>query len=153
MTDSTMGETILAESFNAQSGRHAILACDNNSAWLYMHEPTQDENELAPVESSGFAFNLIPPITRAEINDFRPSPPIVDEFASAIAVIENPTDCTWRMQWSSDGSAVYVSRDGFEWCALTPEFQMGLSRSVELDGPWGMPWQDDVFDKIEWTTE
>ena len=146
-----MDELILAESYNEVSRRHAILSCDGSSAWLYLHEPTDDPTRLQPVDSSGCAFNVIPPITKSEIQDFQPSPPpIVKNFASEIAICDNPSDFAWEMTWSNDGQSVLVRRDGCAWCFLTPDNKQGFSKAIAADGPWGKPWNDEAFAEITW---
>ena len=93
-----MDERILSQSYNADTGRHAILSCDDNSAWLYLHEPSDDPSQIRAVESSGFVFNLIEPIQRPEIEQYRPAPPpIVDSFATQQAVCENVDDLNWSI--------------------------------------------------------
>ena len=146
-----MHELILAESYNVASKRHAVLSCDENSAWLYLHEPTHDPQQLQPVDSSGCAFNLIPPIDKSEIHNFRPAPPpIAQDFASAVATCSSPADCLWEILWSPDGQSVLVRRDGSAWCFLTPENTQGYSMAISAEGPWGKPWNDKAYAEIAW---
>lgn len=147
-----MDERILAESYNDVSRRHAILSCDRNSAWLYLHEPTNDPSQIQAVDSSGCAFNLIDPIQKSEIQRFRPSPPpIVDSFASEHAVCENVDATTWSITWSTDGLSVVVFRDDQPWCFMTPENKHGYSRAISAEGPWGKPWCDNAYTRAEWS--
>ena len=147
-----MNERILAESYSEISRRHAILSCDENSAWLYLHEPSDDPAQIQAVDSSGCAFNLIDPIQESEIPSFRPSPPpIVDSFASNQAVCEDVDATNWSIEWSSDGLSVVVFRDDRPWCFLTPENKHGYSRAISSEGPWGKPWCDNAYSKTEWS--
>ena len=146
-----MEQEILVESYNAVSRRHGFLARDQNSAWLYLHEPSGDPNRSAPVEFTGFAFSQIPPIKKSEVHEFRPSPPpIVNSFASECAICENSDDYIWELAWSTDGQSIAVHRNGEPWCFITPNAPYGYSRAISIDGPWGKPWCSESFSQTDW---
>lgn len=147
-----MDEHILVQSYNATSRRHAILSCDENSAWLYLHEPSSDPSQIQAVEFSGCAFNLIDPIQRSDIDQFRPAPPpIVESFATEQAVCKNVDAQNWSIMWSIDGLSVAVLRNDQPWCFLTPFNTYGYSRAISDDGPWGKPWSDSEFAELQWS--
>ena len=146
-----MEQEFLLDSYNDFSQRHGFLNCDQNSAWLYLHKSSGDPTRSAPVESTGFVINLIPPIKKSEVEGFRPSPPpIVDSFASDLAVCNNLGDYTWAIAWSIDGQSIAVHRNREPWCFITPDNPYGYSRAISVDGPWGKPWCGESFTKIDW---
>ena len=146
-----MEQEIRLESYNDASRRHGFLSWDQSSAWLYLHEPSSSPNRSGPVESTGFAFNLIPPIKNSEVHSYRPSPPpIVDRFASDFAICTNPIDYKWTINWSNDGQSIALHRNGEPWCFITSDAPYGFSRAIANDGPWGSPWCDESFAQTDW---
>ena len=54
-----MSEDHLASSYCEQSQRHAILAQNSNTAWVYLHGPSSDADTIGPVEATCFAYKHV----------------------------------------------------------------------------------------------
>jgi hypothetical protein len=147
-----MDEDILVCSYSESSQRHAMLADDGRTGWLYLHAPSADPNRTGPVDAVGFAYNRGDPIELKDVQRYRPgSPPIAKEFASENAMCGEPNAHTWRLAWSRDGQTVVLMRDEEAWCIITPDNPRGYSRAIRAAGPWGSPWSDDVYRRNEWS--
>lgn len=122
---------ILAESQDPLTGRSAVLEDDDVSVWLYLVKSER-------IVASLFICNRIAPITERELERYRGGPPpIVDRFASEMAVREKGD--RWQIEWPDAGS-VLLRVNGIPWCELTPDSPRGRCKGVALVGPWGSPW-------------
>jgi hypothetical protein len=147
-----MGEDILVSSYSESGQRHAMLADNGTTGWLYLHAPSADPKRTGPVDAAGFAYNRIDPIELQDVQRYRPEPPpIAKGFASENAICGEPNAHNWRLVWSRDGQTVVLMRDEQAWCLITPDNPRGYSRAIRAEGPWGSPWSDDVYGRNEWS--
>lgn len=146
-----MDASWLAESYSLISKRHAVLAHDNNSAWLYLHSPSEDPTRSGDVASTSFAFNLIVPISVASVKEYRDGPPpIPANYATKNAVIVEPAEHEWGIVWSIDGEYALATRDGKPWCFTSADHGYGFCQAILADGPWGNAWDNEAFNAVEW---
>ena len=146
-----MSEDIFVCSYSEISHRHAILEDDGQTAWLYLHEPSPDPQRSGEVEADCFAYNRCQPIEVKDVQKYRPGPPpIAKGYASDRAVCRKPDVHEWRLIWSKNGESVVLMRDGDCWCFITPDSPRGHSKAIRAEGPWGSPWSDDLYERIEW---
>lgn len=146
-----MSDEYLAVSRCERSGRHAILACDSHTAWVYLHAPGSDEGSTGPVQARCFAFNLCELIDRADVKNYRPAPPpIAEGFGSDLAVCREPAEHNWQLVWSRDGNAILLLNDEAPWCLTSTSEPDGHSKAIRAKGPWGDPWSETVFSTIDW---
>ena len=149
-----MSETWLAESYSSTSRRHAAVVHDLDSAWLYLHAPSDDPETTAGVDSAAFLFNLVDTIHVSEVKNYKGGPPpIATPYALPQAVVVEPARYEWGLVWSDDGESILATQDDVAWCFVTPENGNGFCRAIAKSGPWGEPWNQDVFDSINWLRE
>ena len=149
--EARMDESWLAESYSHNSKRHAMLIHDNNSAWLYLYSPSEDATRSGEVVSTAFAFNLIPPISETSVQEYRDGPPPIPiSYATAHALIIDPSTHEWGIAWSADGECALATRDGKPWCFTSPEHGYGFCKAVSSDGPWGNSWDNEAFNAVQW---
>jgi hypothetical protein len=148
-----MPEHLFIASYDETTKRHAVLEDDGLTAWLYLHAPSNTPNRTAAVEKACFAYNRIAPIAAEAASSYRPSPPpIAQDYATGLAVINDPDARSWAIHWSKDGGAVLLSMDGEPWCVIEAggKSRHGHCKSIRADGPWGSPWDEQKFRSIEW---
>jgi hypothetical protein len=86
-----------------------------------------------------------------DVQAYRPGPPPIGKgYASANAVCHAPDACVWRLKWSSDGRAVVLMRDGEPWAIASLDDRRGLSKAIQVEGPWGKPWSGEIYNAIHW---
>lgn len=146
-----MNEGIFVCIYSEKSHRHAIFTDDGVTGILYLHAPSDDETTTGKVEASCFAYNRIDPIDTKEVQRFRPNPPpIAKGYASKDAVCLRPESHEWKLDFSRDGVAVLLLRDGAPWAMVSLVAPWGYSKAIEALGPWGGPWSEEVAKVIEW---
>ena len=147
-----MTEELFISWYNETSRRHAILSDDGTTAWLYLHNPTQDTVQTGPVEIACFVYNRIEPIIETEVQQYRPSPPpITKRYASQSAVCRQPDTHDWTIVWSNDGESAVLKKDGIPWCFIELATKRKRSKGIEIEGPWGAPWSEEAYANIEWS--
>jgi hypothetical protein len=133
------------------SHRHAILADDGTTGILYLHAPSDDAAKTGAVEATGFAYNRVDPIDTEEVQRYRPKPPpIARGYASKDAMCRRPESHSWKLEFSLDGTAVLLTRDGEPWAMASLDAPRGFSKAIEAIGPWGSPWSNAVHEATEW---
>src|SRR5262245_46288664 len=121
-----MDEVFLVCMYSEDSRRHAILADDGGAGILYLHAPSDDPAKTGRVEATCFAYNRVDPIDTKDVPSYRPNPPpIAKGYASKHAVCHRPESRKWKLNFSMDGMAVLLWRDGEPWAM------------VSLDAPHG----------------
>jgi hypothetical protein len=146
-----MDDDFLVCAYSEDSHRHAILADDGRTGILYLHAPSEDPARTGAVEATCFVYNRIDPIEPGEVPTYRPGPPpIAKGYASAQAVCRTPTTQAWRLIWSSDGKAVALLRDDAPWAIASLDEPRGFSKAIQVQGPWGSPWSDVVYEATDW---
>lgn len=149
-----MDEDYLACSYSTESQCHAILDDNGLTGIVYLHEPSDDPKVTGEVIATCFAFNRIVPIELEDVQSYRPNPPpIAKGYASKVAVCRKPKSHRWDLIWSTDGESVVLQRDGIAWALVSIDNRRGLSKAIEVEGPWGRPWSDKVYESSEWATE
>jgi hypothetical protein len=146
-----MDDEFLVCVWSEESHRHAVLADDGFTGIVYLHAPSDDVAETGEVEATCFAYNRVDPIDLGEVRRYRPGPPpIAKGYASKDAVCRKPEAHKWNLKFSSDGTAVLLTRDGKPWAMLSLATPNGFSRAIESPGPWGHPWSSEVHKATEW---
>jgi hypothetical protein len=153
---SAKAEELWVESYNATTKRHAIFEDDGLTAWLHLHAPTDDPRHSGPAEKTCFVYNRRPPIDVKDVQKYPPpaAPPIAKGYASDCAVCRKPKAHEWTISWERKGKAVRLSRDGQAWCLMeVGGDKYGFCRSIKAEGPWGSPWDQQRFERMEWAVE
>jgi hypothetical protein len=146
-----MSEQILVSSRSAASGKHAMLADNELTGWLYLHAPGPEPDRTGEVEGAGFVYCRDEPIEMQDVSKYRPDPPpIAKPYASPHATCREPESFRWEIGWSRDGQAVVLIRDGEPWCMMAQAHPRGLSKAVGTTGPWGSPWSEDFYKQTAW---
>jgi hypothetical protein len=137
-------KTLFVSDQNQVSKRWCILEDDGKSAWLYITEP---ENEK-PV-GDAFVYNRIDPIPKSRVKDYSEGPPpICESHASDQAQIKNPNASQFSFIWSNNGESVALLSESKPIAMIINSKKDGYSKAVALHGPWGHPWDQDLYDRI-----
>ena len=127
---------------HAISKRSAIFEDDGKSGCLYLTAP----NDLRPT-SDVWVYNRIPAPNPSDVHNFRPGPPPAPiGHANDNAMCSNPQSSSWSFLWSRDGESVSLLIDEQPLAFIIASSQRGYSRNLLARGPWGSPWNSDVFD-------
>jgi hypothetical protein len=133
-------------SYSEDSHRHSILEYDGRTGIVYLHAPSDDPEHPGQVEATCFAFNRVDPIEPSDVARYSPDPPpIAQGYASKVAVCRWPTAEAWEIVWSLDGETVVLLRNSNPWAIVSLAQPRGLSRAIEMTGPWGHPWSDEAY--------
>ena len=144
-----MTENLFLAFYNGKSKRHAVISDDGITAWLYLHQPSDDSQSTADVDAKAFVYNRGEWIEVREVGSYRPGPPpIAKGYGHEIAVCSDPSEHEWSIHWSADGESVVLLRDTEPWCLIATGDQDGYSKSIRVDGPWGHPWDDAMLEVI-----
>lgn len=147
----TMDDEILVCGYSDDSRRHAILADNGLTGIVYLHAPSDDGTRTGEVEATCFAYNRVEPIETKDVQRYRPDPPpIAKGYASKDAVCQTPELHEWGLKFSPGGTAVLLIRDGNPWALASLDEPRGLSKAIEVPGPWGKPWSSEVHKAREW---
>ena len=131
-----MDEEFLVCGYSEHSHRHAILADDGVTGILYLHAPSDDPAKTGVVEATCFAFNRVDPIDTRDVPSYRPNPPpIARGFASKDAVCRIPVSHIWRVNFSVDGTAALLLKDGDPWAIVSLDTPRGFSKAIAAPGP------------------
>jgi hypothetical protein len=148
---SIMNDVILACAYSGSSHRQAILIDDGVTGILYLHASSDDATRTGDVEATCFAYNRIDPIDPKDVKHYRPKPPpIATPYASQQAVCHTPGTYQWNINFSSDGTAVVLIRDGHPWAMASLAAPRGYSCAIKSPGPWGNPWSNEAYLATEW---
>jgi hypothetical protein len=146
-----MADGILVVSYSEISHRHAMLSEDGPTSWLYLHAPSDDREIPGQVDATCFAYNRIDPIDVKDVKKYRPDPPpIAQGYASDRAVCRNSENHRWMIIWSMDGEAVVLMRDDETWGLVSLQAPRGFSKAIQIEGPWGNPWSNEVYEATQW---
>jgi len=146
-----MEDEFLVCAYSEDSHRHAMLADDGVTGILYLHAVSEDAAKTGEVEATCFAYNRVDPIDTTEIQRYRPKPPpIAKGYASKDAVCRTPKSHKWKLKFSTDGTAVLLTRDGKPWAMVSLVARRGFSKAIEATGPWGNPWSSKVHQATAW---
>ncbi len=123
------------------SGRHATVEDDGYSAWLYLTRQTKYE-----VVVTVFVYS------RVELPEFKVmpfgknGPPLLlRQFGTAVAVQKQVPEAALRIKFSHDGNAAVVFLRGEPWAFVVYDQMRGHSKSISKSGPFGMPWDEQLF--------
>jgi len=148
-----MPEELFIASYHEATKRHAVLEDDGLTAWLYLHGPSDDPKRTAAVERACFVYNRKAPIDPRDVGRYRPKPPpIAKNCSNRTALTEDPAAHRWAIEWSTGGEAVLLRRDGQPWCLVEVNGanRRGNCKGIEVEGPWGSPWAQHRFDRLQW---
>jgi hypothetical protein len=123
------------------SGRHATLEDDGYSAWLYL--TSQSEYKVI---ASCFVYNRVElPEHRVAPFDTSGPPLLIRQFASAVAVHPSVPAESLRLEFSTDGNSAVVILRGEPWAFITYDQSRGYSKSLSVVGPFGYPWNEQLY--------
>jgi len=152
-SEGSLPDHLFIASYDEVTKRHAVLADNGLTAWLYLHGPSDDPAHTAPVEKACFIYSQVAPIEAKDAGGYKPSPPpIAKGYAAKSAVCDSPGLYTWIIEWSEDGRRELLLRDDEPWCLMEAETgsKRGHSKSVKAEGPWGSPWDQGKFENTAW---
>jgi hypothetical protein len=123
------------------SGRHATLEEDGYSAWLYL--TSQSEYEVV---ADCFVYSRVqlPDHLVAPVGKNGP-PLLIRQQATSIAVQRVVPAESLRLEFSSDGNSAIVLLRGEPWAFVTYDQKHGYSKSLSVAGPFGYPWDEQLY--------
>ena len=123
------------------SGRHVTLEDDGYSAWLYLTSQSKYE-----VIATAFVYS------RVELPEYRvmpfgrSGPPLLlRQFGTSVAVQRSVAQDSLRIQFSHDGNSAVVLLHGEPWAFVTYDQKDGYSKALSVAGPFGYPWDDQLY--------
>jgi hypothetical protein len=130
------------------SRRWAVFEDDGESAWLYLTQPDKEKPERAC-----WIYNGITPPVDADPLEYAAdgkAPPVVGEYAGPGALYSGEYPPEVRFLWSSDGESVGAIINGSVLGFLDgTDARLGAySKNLARKGPWGEPWNEEVFHKV-----
>ncbi len=114
------------------------------AAYLYLTEPAQMK-----LCADCWIYNRIPAPPPEDIRKLyrgRP-PPAAAGYVTDASALVGP-DPAGGFIWSSDGEAVCVCIAGQPMAFVPGPRQRGYSRNLARVGPWGNPWDEDLYQSL-----
>ncbi len=128
---------------NPDSKRYAIFEDDGVSGWLYITGP----DDMTFIGDC-WIYNRIPAPDPIIIGAFRPGPPPAPQgFAGPNALQALPDWSSIRLLWSDDGNAVALLMNNLPVGFVVADDKRGVSRHLANNGPWGLIWNQELYDK------
>ena len=125
------------------SKRWAFLEDDGMSAWLYITESA----DPVPIASC-LIYSCLEPVPSVPADWKRGvPPPLTHDYATDRALQLNAEQAKLQLGWETNGRAVVVLMDDEPVAFMLVEEKRGYSKSVLRSGPYGEPWDDDLFEE------
>lgn len=139
---------LLYSATDVGSRRSIIVINEGDSVWAYLTAPSS----LTPVSDS-WLMNLIDaPTSLADYRDNGKVPPATVNFTSQDAAMMVPDTDMWSSSWSVDGEAVAVLARNRVLAFIRSSDKTGFSRFISASGPFGEPFDTDLFVALFGTT-
>jgi len=135
---------ILVKDTNEKSKYRIVIQDYNYYYWAILYK----EEALSSV-CSCFLWSSKKPLPESEMPaPFNGNPPISEKYASNEALFENFIDEELRIIWNKKGDTSVVLIKDNPICLLDGTNHKSFSKSVKEAGPYGLPWDDYVFNNI-----
>lgn len=141
-----MAQGLFLQSHHKISKRSAIFEDDERVAYLYLTRP----GTMQP-ERDAIAYSRIKPIDRVEWEEIRKTggtPVLMKELASETAVVEKPVEREFSFNWSRDGSAVALIRNGVPIAFVSSAEKLGYSKAVAKASPLASSWDQAKYESL-----
>lgn len=133
-----MSEVIITEAINHTTNYSAVLCDYGHSTWLMLHDPS------GKVVGDVWVYNSVPPITKEQINSFRPNPPPATSDYCSSENSQNYSDRnSWQLVWGSDNTSVCATYNHKAVALIESGSKMGQSKNLIQSGPWGSVLNDN----------
>lgn len=144
--ESEVPERLFISALDAGSGRNAILEDDGFSVMLYLTEPN-----LKKVAADCYVYSVVSPTTKLVSPNGRHGPPVLmQRYATDVAMKSHVPRHDHRLEFSSDGHSVAVIVGEEPWAFIVANKRLGYSKSVSIEGPFGHPWDEELFEALFW---
>jgi hypothetical protein len=138
-----MSEDIFIESQSPNARYYCIIESDQNSVWMYLHDAKN---------KSVIADSPICSLTRLmSLSEFKSSykgevaPPLVVDYSTDNAVIADISSDRLEILWLTDGVSPLAVLDNAPFSLIIKGQKKGYSKAIKVDGPWGHPWDNDLY--------
>ena len=140
--ENEVSEGLFIDSQHPVSERWAILEDNGKSCWLYLTVPQEPRPER-----DCFVYSPVPPVEQLDVEAMKQgSPPtLTKEIATPQAMISGPSESDFELRWSSDGNSVAVIYQQTPIAMIVQGQKSGLSRALSKESPFGVPWDDEVY--------
>jgi hypothetical protein len=141
-----MPADLFLQSQSPSSHRYAVLEDDGVTAFLYLTEPGVPR----PVKDV-IVYSRVPPVEKLEWERIKTNgepPRLRADVASTTAVVTSPEASEFAFQWSADGEAVAVLRNGIPMAMATTTERFGYSKAVTVASPFANPWSESHFQAL-----
>jgi hypothetical protein len=133
------------ENQHPESKRWLVIENEGeHSLWAYLTHP-----ETRNITSVAVVLSFIEPIDDERMQEYRSSggpPPITKKYASGRGFFADELP-EMGLSWSETGHAALILLDGEPWVLVSPGLKYGMSKSVALGGPFGLAWDDGVYER------
>jgi hypothetical protein len=127
--------------------RRCVVESSNDAVWGYLVDiDTKEIVADVPVCSLSTPGSMHQLKERLSAGG---APPLVAEFATDGACIGDLTSQRLAVRWFSNGSGVVITLDDKPQAMMVIDDARGFSRATKRDGPWGRPWDDELFRTME----
>lgn len=127
------------------SGRHATLEDDGYSAWLYLTSCSKKQEVIADC----YVYSRVELPDELVMPFGKSGPPLLmRQFATAAAVQQSVPEDSLRLQFSRDGNSALLLLRGEPWALVTRDQKQGYSKSLSAAGPFGNPWDEEIYREL-----
>lgn len=138
-----MKQDIYKHSGSPTQEYQCVIEGNGNCVWMYLHHVAgKSVVSDAPVCSLTEIIDL---------NEFKKTyqkgetPPLVKEYCTEKALIQNLTNDRLSITWSADNTSVVTLIDNEPFAMILNSEKEGYSKATVKDGPWGKPWDDEKY--------
>jgi hypothetical protein len=146
MSSASMAKDIFIHSHNMASGRYAIFEDNEQVAYLYLTQPGTQK----PARDA-IAYSRVPLIAKVDWEQVKKTgepPSLSQDIASPSAVLKNPLEREFSLQWSTDGQAVALLRNGEPIAFVSAADSFGYSKAAVKPSPLVNPWDQNRYEAL-----
>lgn len=123
-----------------------MIDTNANTVWMYLHDLS-----VPCVIGDTPICSLVRLIS---LDDFKEqyqrgeTPPLVLEHSTNRALIPDISNHQIDVMWLQDGRSVVALVDDEPFAMIVAGKKKGFSKAISLQGPWGNPWNDEIFNEV-----
>jgi len=134
---------VYVDSVNPTGLHQCIVEGDGRTVWMYLHDL-----QTRQVIADSPLCSLVQPMTLAQFKKTHKrgdAPPLVEEYSTGQALVPDLTSASIILRWGKDGISVVAFLEGEPFSMIVAGEKNGYSRALSKEGPWGHPWDEEVF--------
>jgi len=141
-----MNNEIFIQSASPDNNYICIIESDDKTVWMYLH----DANDKCLIADSPVCSK----IELMELKKFKEqykgkgAPPLVQEYSTDCAVAQDINEHRLDILWHVDSKSVIAALDDNPFSMIVVGEKKGYSKALKVNGPWGQPWNDEAYKKL-----